>query len=157
MKLKNAHGEDVDIKVETEYQRHLSVSPIGIPILGFEDRYGVTPWGLVYNIKTKKYLKPLLSKSGYAKVILVDDKGAKHHVNIHRLVAQAYLGVPMDLSLYVNKIDVHHIDGNKLNNAAYNLYVCSRQEHNAIHQLLRDIENNNLEKVDPYYDIVNVF
>lgn len=153
MKIKNAHGEDVDIKVETEYVRHLSVSPIGIPVLGFEDRYGVTPWGLVYNIKTKKYLKPLLSKSGYAKVILVDDKGAKWHVNIHRLVAQAYLGVPVDLSLYVNKIDVHHIDGNKLNNAAYNLYVCSRQEHNAIHQLLRDIKNNNLEKVDPNYDI----
>lgn len=153
MKLKNAHGEDVEIKVETEYVRQLSVDPIGIPILGFEDRYGVTPWGLVYNMKTKKYLKPLLSKSGYAKVVLTDDNGAKWHLNIHRLVAQAYLGVPVDLSLYVNKIDVHHIDGNKLNNAAYNLYVCSRQEHNAIHQLLRDIENNNLEKVDPNYDL----
>lgn len=57
MKLKNAHGEDVNIEVETEYQRHLSVSPIGIPILGFEDRYGVTPWGLVYNIKNKEIFK----------------------------------------------------------------------------------------------------
>ena len=122
MKLKNAHGEDVDIKVETEYQRHLSISPIGIPILGFEDRYGVTPWGLVYNIKTKKYLKPMISKSGYAKVVLTDDKGAKWHLNIHSLIVCSLYLVLLLTSLTVYEVQYFQLLLNLFDQSRFLIY-----------------------------------
>ena len=51
-------------------------------------------------------------------------KGGKgYNRKIHRLVAEAFVQNPD------NKPEVHHIDGNKLNNCADNLKWCSRAEH----------------------------
>ena len=62
----------------------------------------------------KKYLSTTLSKEGRAKTFY-----------IHKLVAMAFLNhIPCG-----TKVDVHHIDGNRLNNNLSNLELLTRQEH----------------------------
>lgn len=53
----------------------------------------------------------------------------------HILLAETVLG----RSLGKNEV-VHHVDGNKLNNAPSNLVICTRSYHALIHQRMRAIE-----------------
>lgn len=60
----------------------------------------------------------------------------------HRLVAEKYLltddnSVEIDGKRYLSRLfDVHHKDGNKLNNVPENLEVISRARHTTLHNLL---------------------
>lgn len=77
--------------------------------------------------KTKKrLLKVQITNSGYGAVNL----GSKNRmVSLHRLIAKMFCDMPEHGCV------VNHIDGNKLNNSAYNLEWVTRSE-NAIHSYL---------------------
>lgn len=72
--------------------------------------------------------EPFINKNGYS-------EGNQHSDLISRKVAyeQIYLKnrdkYPLRFSQYI----IHHINGEKLNNSITNLYICTTQEHNQIH------------------------
>ena len=88
--------------------------------------------GRVYSKYTKKFLKPVLHKMGYYKIILYKDTKRKDFL-IHRLIALHYI------SLVDGKNQVDHIDRNKTNNDISNLRWVNRSE-NAIN---RRVQSNN--------------
>ena len=104
-------------------------------IKDFEGRYQVSDNGRVRsfismrNGKTTKkayehILKPSLSR-GYHRVCLVDERGKRYMLSVHRLVASAFIG---DCS----ELEINHKDGNKANNRVENLEICD-QSYNTIH------------------------
>lgn len=122
---------------------------IWLPVVGF-DRYEVSNTGLVrrvdYQISksdgtTQSFKSKLMKFSmdrGYYKVHLSQENGKGKTKWVHRLVAEAFLGLPVSSDLEVN-----HIDENKLNNHVSNLeWVTHRQNlmHNNLH--LRIAEKN---------------
>ena len=89
-------------------------------VIGYEGVYQVSECGDVKRIGKDKILKPQLSK-GYFKLELCKNSMRKNH-NIHRLVALAFIPNPL------NKEQVNHIDGNKLNNNVSNLEWATAKE-----------------------------
>ena len=75
--------------------------------------YEISESGLLRNGITGRIRKSKLT-TGYEVVTLKVDS-VQRTCRIHRLVAQAFLPNPL------NKAEVHHIDGDKRNNAVYNL------------------------------------
>ena len=86
-----------------------------MPIPGFEGKYSVDENGNVYSSKSKKFLKPKITK-GYAQVALYGDK--KVYIGVHKLVAMTFIPNPDNLP------QVNHKDENKLNNNINNLEWC---------------------------------
>lgn len=83
-------------------------------IAGFES-YRVSNRGNIANKKTGKILKPKINKHGYLVVNLANKIKNNNYVQIHRLVASAFLNNPQ------NKQFVNHIDLDKTNNSVENL------------------------------------
>jgi hypothetical protein len=75
--------------------------------------YEISDSGVLRNGITGRIRKSKLT-TGYEVVTLKVDS-VQRTCRIHRLVAQAFLPNPL------NKAEVHHIDGDKRNNAVYNL------------------------------------
>jgi len=71
------------------------------------------------------FLKTSVSKRGYERITL-KDKGRRLNIEVHRLVAQAFIPNPS------NKPCVNHVDGNKLNNNILNLEWVTYSE-NSLH------------------------
>lgn len=82
--------------------------------------YEVSDMGRVRNKARGNILKQHRNCSG--KGYLFVALGAGKQINVHRLVAGAFIG-PCPIGLEVN-----HIDGDKLNNASTNLEYCTRSE-----------------------------
>lgn len=64
----------------------------------------------------------------------IDDKGyirigcgPQRGMRLHRLVAAAKLGRPLK-----KDEDVHHLDGNKLNNSPDNIHIMGHREHSCV-------------------------
>lgn len=100
------------------------------PIKGYEGLYEVNEFGEVYSCERtasdgrhlqRKKLKGGSFSNGYKFVCLRKDGLNRNH-SIHRLVAEAFIPNPLNLS------DVNHKDGNKQNNCVENLEWCSRSE-----------------------------
>ena len=90
-------------------------------------RYEVSNFGNFRNTKTKKIRRPGLNRDGgYRQITFNDDNGVVVCRSIHRLAATVWVPNPHNLP------QVNHNDGNRLNNAAYNLEWCS-QSTNIIH------------------------
>lgn len=118
--------------------------------------YFVTYDGRVYSNITADYLVGNFSFDGYLRVLLKRDSGGYVTIGIHRLVAMAYLPNPE------NKPEVNHIDGNKLNNAVWNLEWCNGWENvehalktglrksvlsdDMIHEICRRLERGDMVK-----------
>lgn len=86
-------------------------------VLGYEDIFEISDLGNLRNKKTGRILKQHINKAGYATVAtkIGGRKGRNVCFKIHRLVATAFVPNPE------NKPEVNHIDGNKKNNAKWNL------------------------------------
>jgi len=79
--------------------------------IAFDDNYNVTEDGRVYSNRSKKWLKPGLSSSGYLTVCL----GRNNSKGLHELVLETHIG-PRPGEHVCN-----HKDGDKLNNHVSNL------------------------------------
>ena len=79
--------------------------------------YYITTTGELYNSKTNKWLKGQINyKNGY-KTYSISIDGQKKRLYAHRMVAQTY--IPNNDPIL--KTEVHHINGNKLDNSVSNL------------------------------------
>lgn len=99
-------------------------------IKGYEGLYIVNNYGEVYSCERitsdgkhlqRRKLNGGHFSNGYGFVCLRKD-GVNKNYSIHRLVAEAFIPNPLNLS------DVNHKDGNKLNNHVSNLEWCTRSE-----------------------------
>lgn len=87
------------------------------------------------SMKCKKSL-PSLAKSYRSLGISKGPSGEYRAERVHRLVAEAALGKPLPVGA-----QVHHIDGNKLNNANSNLVICpSKSYHLLLHYRQRILD-----------------
>ena len=104
------------------------------PIKGYEGLYEVSNMGRVKSFHSGKEI--IISASndyaGYKAVTLA--KRTHKRVRVHRLVAEAFVPNPMNLSV------VNHLDGDKKNNNVYNLEWCSAKE-NANHAIKTGLTN----------------
>lgn len=94
-------------------------------INGFEN-YQISNTGKIRNIKRNKELTPCISNNGYA-VVNLRSSSKTHTTYIHRLIAEHFLDTPNEeqtlwaYNTVYGKVQVNHIDGNKLNNHIDNL------------------------------------
>lgn len=87
-------------------------------IKGYEGLYSIDTSGVVYGRKGRP-LKPYDNGYGYLIVDLRDLGGNKRHKKVHRLVADAFIPNPDNLS------EINHKDENKHNNSVSNLEWCT--------------------------------
>ena len=85
--------------------------------------YYVTDDGRVWSERTQKYLTPQHDKNGYVKVQLRSVDNKSHRYSVHRLMLENFNPVNG-----MEKLQVNHIDGNKLNNNLSNLEWVTCQE-----------------------------
>ena len=102
--------------------------------------YEVSNLGNIRNRKTNKALKPYLTNRGYLTVGFWMD-GKKKRVSIHRLVAQAFLQNPDNLT------EVNHINGCKTDNNLNNLEWISGSA-NIFHAYQTGLRNAKLTSSD---------
>jgi hypothetical protein len=72
-------------------------------IKGYEGLYGITSCGRVWSYRRQDWMVGNYSKEGYHRVILTKN-GKKRNIEVHRLVAEAYIPNPE------NKPTVNHKD-----------------------------------------------
>ena len=83
--------------------------------------YSISSDGRVMNNETGRILKPMISTSGYYFVHLVKNR-RKYTRYVHRLVGIAFIDNPLD------RPQIDHLDGNKLNPAVSNLRWVTESE-----------------------------
>lgn len=101
-------------------------------IPGYDYRYMVSNKGRVLSLSYKytrkvKILKQTRTGNNYLRVVL-SNNGNPKIVRIHRLVALAFIPIPVHLKhLPMDKIHVNHKDENKHNNCVENLEWCDAE------------------------------
>ena len=106
---------------ELMLMRHLGINNRVKLIDGYSN-YAVSDIGNVYNVKTKRKLKPSINDDGYYFVCL-NNNGEQKMKTIHRLVALAFIPNTH------NELNVFHIDGNDKNNNIENLKWVTKAEY----------------------------
>ena len=96
--------------------------------------------GSIYSAISNKTLSYQLDKDGYAKVQLSSTDGKRHRYSVHRLILENFKPVED-----MQKLQVNHIDGNKLNNRLDNLEWCNCSE-NQIHAHKIGLKNQKGDK-----------
>ena len=76
-------------------------------------------------------LSQRLNRDGYLRVNLKNNKGKYKTVEIHRVVAQAFLGA-------IYKKQVHHKNGDRTDNNVINLQIVSKKEHRLLHREMEE-------------------
>lgn len=108
-------------------------------VKGYEGFYSCTDKGEIYGlpiniirkngrkyISNKRKINPSINSTGYY-VVSLRKNGVQKTEKVHRLIAKTFL------NNILNKSDVNHKDGNKLNNNIDNLEWCTKSE-NHIHK-----------------------
>lgn len=96
-------------------------------VVGYESTHQVSNLGQARTVKRPHRLLGLrVYRGGYLRTT-ISTKNRQQHRPIHRLVAEAFIGLPPTPNHQIN-----HIDGNKTNNRADNLEWCTVQE-NQLH------------------------
>lgn len=111
-------------------------------VKGFEELYEVSNTGLIKSLgqgistdprtKEVRILKTAIKNNGYVQVKLCKN-GTHNYRRVHRLVAIAFIPNPHNLK------EINHIDGDKTNNADYNLEWCT-SGHNQRHAFLTGLQ-----------------
>ena len=114
--------------------------------------YYVTDDGKIWSERTNKYLNIQLDKNGYAKVRLRSTDGKTHRYSVHRLILENFKPV-----IGMEKLQVNHKDGNKLNNNLNNLEwtTCKENIQHAIDNDLR-AKINGASKLTPE-QVIEIF
>ena len=86
--------------------------------------YYVGENGSVWSAKDRKFLEPIMTPSGYYRIRL-----KYKSYKLHFLMAYTYFEKFRENP----SMDVHHINGNKLDNRLSNIMPLTREEHEAIH------------------------
>ena len=92
---------------------------------GYKPIYYVSNWGRIKSIervtpcntgisKRKERILKFGDCRGYKNVVLFDETGKRHHILVHRLVAQAFVKNPNHLT------EIDHLDANRANNNCNN-------------------------------------
>jgi len=85
--------------------------------------YAVTEDGEVFSARKGGFITQFTGNTGYKAVTIVEhDTGKARTLSVHRLVAKAFVENPDGLPI------VSHMDGDKANNKASNLYWSTRSE-----------------------------
>jgi|SRR4028118_34028 NUMOD4 motif. len=95
-------------------------------VVGFPD-YVVSDLGRIYSNKSKKFLKVRPSTNGYAKVNLYSAPYKYRTRNVHNLVMEAFIGLPVK----TNPDDfmvIDHINDNKMDCRLANLRYITQSE-----------------------------
>ena len=119
------------------YENLYSISNLGRVKSNNRQRLGVG--GSIRNCKGR-ILKATPNQSGHLLVNLYDEEGRSKKALVHRLVAEAFLENPENLSC------INHKDENKLNNCVDNLEWCTIAYNNSYSHL----ENNLYRKTGNY-------
>ena len=127
-------------------------------IKGFNKKYIIYKNGNVVSVGRKMWngkrwwnskdreLKPTIIKIGY-KVIGLVKKGKCKNYYLHRLLAEHFIPNPL------NKIQVNHKDGNKLNNNLSNLEWVTHKE-NVQHAFKNGLMKFNPKKGEEHYNSI---
>lgn len=107
------------------------------PIEGTNNEYYISSYGRVKSLKgfKAKILKPSYYKS-YKRVDIFYSGKIRKTKLISRLVAAAFLDPPKSIDM-----QLHHIDGNSLNDKKENLVWLTMQEHTEIHRKMKEKKN----------------
>lgn len=82
--------------------------------------YEATQVGRLWNKKTGKEVKGSINHKGYRYIsVYLPETGKSKKITVHKLVALAHIPNPDNLP------HINHKDGNRLNNAAWNLEWCT--------------------------------
>ena len=100
----------------------------------FTGRYEISSWGHIRNRETKAPLATYSNQrgQGYLKTKIIDTKGTRRALYIHRLVALYFLDAPDEEGLEIN-----HIDGDSRNNSYTNLEWLSHAQNMKEYKRLR--------------------
>ena len=120
LKQKKTRKESVR-KNYTDREINLFNDEVIKPIVGYEEYYGVTSFGRVFNLLTKRELKQYQNNCGYYRVCLCLKYDSKF-ILTHQLVLQAFQ------ENVNNYKEINHIDGCKWNNKVENLEYSTRSE-----------------------------
>lgn len=98
--------------------------------------FAVSRDGQVFNLKTGR-AAAIHKTNGYC-FVNVNDEGKTRNFYVHRLVAMAFIPVPLEVLEQTDDPEINHKDGNKENNAVSNLeWVTSKQ--NILHSIETDL------------------
>lgn len=118
------------------------------PVKGYEGLYKINSDGVVMGYNNM-ILKPYKMPNGYLQVCLYKNQKAEKKY-IHRLVAEAFIENPLNLS------EINHIDENKENNCVKNLEWCSHA-HNMAHGSRKARQVETLQKNKKLLKAVDCF
>ena len=114
----------------------LEQEPIMRDVVGYEGIYTVDIFGNVFNADGK-LMKQRTNEWGYFDIGL-SKNNKQSRFKVHRLVAQAFIPNPQ------NKEQVNHIDGNKKNNAVWNLEWVTPKE-NTQHSIVTELRKTKIK------------
>ena len=95
-----------------------------IPLAFYEQRYKISPQGVILNLANNTPLQPSRNPNGYLKVGLANGDGSHKQELLHILVAKHFLPNPY------GHPQVNHDDGDKSNCAVENLEWCTARFNN---------------------------
>ena len=105
--------------------------------------YEINPYGVLRNIKSKKYMTLSTDKDGYKVWYANNQLLDKRVYRIHRLVAEVFILNPNNYPV------INHIDENKINNYYKNLEWCTVQYNNIYGSRLQNVS----ESVRKYHNV----